>query len=190
MTRKEESQLIESIIHGDVHAFSLLVDQYRDHAFTLALRIVKSREDAEEVSQDAFYKAYRHLKKFKHESSFSTWLYRIVYNTALSKIKKQRLQAETMEQAHLQIAEEHAINGLSDLVAADRKKYLNLAMERLPKEEASLLSLQYTQDKDMLEIAEITGLTHGNVRVKLTRARKKLFEKLSVLLKKELNSIR
>jgi len=88
MTKLTEENYIENTLKGDSTAFAFLIDKYKDMVFTLALKMVKSREVAEEVSQDAFLKAYKYLSKFKGDSKFSTWLYKIAYNTCLDAIKK------------------------------------------------------------------------------------------------------
>ena len=79
---------INLITQGDTIAFSVLVERYKDLVFTLTYRILKNREDAEEASQDTFIKAYKSLSKFKGDSKFSTWIYKIAYNTSLDRLKK------------------------------------------------------------------------------------------------------
>ncbi|WP_369409860.1 RNA polymerase sigma factor [Wocania arenilitoris] len=79
---------INLVIDGDTNAFSLLVDRYKDLIFTLSLRMMKNREEAEEVSQDTFIKIYKSLHKFKGDSKFSTWIYKVAYNTCLDRLKK------------------------------------------------------------------------------------------------------
>lgn len=74
---------INKILNGDTNAFTVLVDRYKDLVFTLALRMVKNREEAEEVSQDTFIKVYNSLNRFKGDYKFSTWIYRVAYNTCL-----------------------------------------------------------------------------------------------------------
>ena len=87
MDQKDDRYYISKVLEGDMQAFSYLVDKYKDMVFTLAFRILKNRENAEEVAQDSFVKVYQNLKKFKSKSKFSTWLYRIVYNTAISRVR-------------------------------------------------------------------------------------------------------
>ena len=77
-------------LKGDTNAFSILVEKYKTMVFTLALKMVKSREEAEEISQDAFLKAYKYLPNFKGDSKFSTWIYRVAYNTSLDRIKSNK----------------------------------------------------------------------------------------------------
>lgn len=189
MDRDEELLHIKKVIDGDLASFSYLVEDHKQGAFSLALRIVKNQEDAEEVAQDAFLKAYRSLKNFKRESAFSTWLYRIVYNTALSHLRKKQLPTTVLETEHSEYDLGETNRAFTELVREDQRRYLALALEKLSAEEATMINLYYSKEKGMDEIAEIVGLSHGNVRVKLLRTRKKLHGILSGLLKKEMRDI-
>jgi len=188
MPELEDNIYIEKTINGDCHAYGKLVDKYKSRVYTLALRIVKYSPEAEEVAQDAFMKAFKALPKFKKEAKFSTWLYRIVYNTALTKVSKKKLDMMSLDQTHIELNGAHIESG-HQLVVEDRKKYLNHALSQLPEEEAVMINLYYTHDKDMHEIGAIMGMTHGNVRVKLSRSRKKLYALLQNALKHELKNI-
>ena len=79
---------INKILDGDSSAFAVLVDRYKDLVYTLAIRMVKNKEEAEEVAQDTFIKVYKSLAKFKGDSKFSTWIYKVAYNTCLDRLKK------------------------------------------------------------------------------------------------------
>lgn len=188
MSNSEDIITINKVLAGEKAAYAALVNKYKSQAYTLALRVVKNKFDAEEVSQDAFVKAYNSLSKFKQEASFSTWLYRIVYNTALTKINKKQLDTATIDEAHYQV-EDNLANTMGNLLSEDRKTYVKKAINQLSDEEAVLVNLYYTHEKDMSEIAGITGLTHVNVRVKLSRIRDKLLSILQKELKGETRSI-
>ncbi len=189
MEREDELYYIEKVIAGDLASFSYLVDKYKQRAYTLALRIVRNEQDAEEVSQDAFLKAFRALKKFKRQSSFSTWMYRIVYNTALSRIRKRRTYTMSLDTEHLEISVDSTTQVYRTLLNEDRKKFLNIAIGKLSEEESTLIDLYYNHEKPMDEIGIIMNLSHVNVRVKLFRARKKLHIYLDKVLKTELKDI-
>ncbi len=90
MTTNDENILIAAIKNGDTRAYAQLVDRYKDLVYTLALRMLKHREEAEEVAQDTFIKVFKSLDKFKGDSKFSTWIYRVAYNTCLDTIKKNK----------------------------------------------------------------------------------------------------
>lgn len=188
MTNKEDLFIINKVIAGDTSAYAMLVNKYKSYTYTLALRVVKNKFDAEEVSQDAFMKAYKALKNFKKDASFSTWLYRIVYNTALSKIKKKQLETTSIEDSHFEVSD-HFADSMANLVREDRSQYIKKTIDQLSAEEAVLINLYYTHEKDMNEIGEITGLTHVNVRVKLSRIRNKMLGLLQKMLVGEAKSI-
>lgn len=188
MSNTEDAVYINKVLTGKKSAYAALVNKYKTQAYTLALRVVKNKFDAEEVSQDAFLKAYKSLAKFKQEASFSTWLYRIVYNTALTKINKKQLDTASIDNTHLQVHDRFA-DSMSNLLQEDRIKYVKKAINKLKEDEAVLVNLYYTHEKDMSEIADITGLSHVNVRVKLSRIRDKLLGLLENELKGEERSI-
>lgn len=189
MDDEDDLVYIERVIEGETSCFANLVNKYQSRAYTLALRIVKNEEDAEEVSQDAFVKAFRSLSKFKREASFSSWLYRIVYNTALSSIRKKRIETTSLDIEDQKLSVDDTNHSFRELVREDRKKYLKHALDKLSGEEATLIDLFYSHEKNADEIGEIMSLSHGNVRVKLLRARKKLHETLSKLLSKEIREL-
>ncbi|MBT8303345.1 MAG: RNA polymerase sigma factor [Bacteroidia bacterium] len=182
-----DQQLINAILAGDSQSFSTLVDRYKDLVFTLALRMVKHREEAEEVSQDTFIKAFRSLNKFKGDSKFSTWIYRIAYNTCLDRLKKHK-----REQNIIAIDEytEHQVktldNALDALEKAERKQAIQNCLALLPSDDSALLTLFYFEELSLEEIAKIVGLTANNVKVKLYRSRKKLTSILKERLEPEI----
>lgn len=189
MDHEDDLAYIDKIIKGDSSYFAYLVDRYQHKAYALALGIVKNEEDAEEVSQDAFVKAFRSLEKFKRQASFSSWLYRIVYNTALSRLRKKRLDTTPIDFENQNISVDETSNTFYQLVSEDRIKFLEYALNELSKEENTLINLFYNQEKNAEEIGLIMSLSHGNVRVKLLRARKKLHGVLSNVLKQEIREI-
>src|SRR5688500_5845045 len=96
-TGQNDNEIISKVLGGDQQAYAILVDRYQNYVFTLSLRFTKNREDAEEVSQDIFIKAYRALADFKGNSKFSTWLYTIVNNTCISFLRKKKLQSHSLD---------------------------------------------------------------------------------------------
>ncbi|MEX0290363.1 MAG: RNA polymerase sigma factor, partial [Flavobacteriaceae bacterium] len=95
MSHNQDQHYIDRALSGDTRAFEVLIENYKHMVFTLALKMVKNREDAEEVAQDAFIKAYSALSTFKGDSKFSTWLYKIVYYRSLDYLKKNKRQLQT-----------------------------------------------------------------------------------------------
>ena len=167
---------------GDPTAFAWLVKEYKHMAYTIAMRVLRHREEAEEATQDAFVKAYRNLSGYAGDSRFSTWLYSIVYRTAISKLRARR--GPTMD---LDAVPEHAAHwsDRSEVEISDRRSALEFALAQLPEEEATIVSLFYLHEQNIEEIVTATGLTASNVKVKLHRSRKKLFEILQQHLKEE-----
>jgi RNA polymerase sigma factor (sigma-70 family) len=190
MTTKDDNHIIKKIKRGDVGAYSFLIDKYRHMVFTLALQMLKNEADAEEVAQDAFFKAYKALGSFEGRSSFSTWIYRITYRQARSKLRKARNKETSYDFEStdpFQYAENESLNDIME--AQDRSKYLKEALGKIKREEANILTLFYYEEKKVEEIAEITGFSPSNVKVKLFRGRQNLLKALQLTLKKEANSL-
>ena len=177
MDYKEDIFYIGQVLEGKVNAFSHIIERHKDHVFNLALRISGNREDAEEVAQDSFMKAYRALAAFKMKSSFATWLYRIVYNTAVSQLRGRKKGVLSIEEFPADAAD---FRGSSqDEEEADteyRNSLVNFALQKISEEERAVISLYYYEEMDTEEISQVTGFTRQNVKVKLFRARQKMME--------------
>jgi len=190
MNPTKDQIYIEKVLQGDSSSYSYLVDNYKNMVYTIALKIVKNPEDAEEVAQDSFVKAFKQLQSFKGNSKFSTWLYTIVYRTAISKIRKKKLEVTDIDEY---VIENHSIDfsfpQLDLLKVEEQKKYVTFAINTLPEIDALLITLFYLNENTFDEIIQITGLTKTNIKVRLFRARKKLYKELSKLLKTELKTI-
>jgi RNA polymerase sigma-70 factor (ECF subfamily) len=178
---------IGQVLDGKVNAFSHIVDRHKDKAYNLAFRICGNREEAEEIAQDAFLKAFRSLKDFRRKSSFSTWLYRIVYNTAISLVRNRRKGILSLEEFPVDAVDFLDFSS-SEEEAADeyRNSLVNFALQKITEEERGLISLYYYNDLDIEEISEITGTSKSNIKVKLFRIRKKLVEIIGKAVKKNL----
>ena len=173
-------QLISS---GNVRAYAFLVEKHKEMVFTIALKIVHNREDAEEIAQDAFVKAYQSLSGFKYEAKFSTWLYRIVYNSAISKVRKKKLELSPLDDSTINnYSEDKFGNDLLLIDEPDQYELLHKALQSLPEEENVIISLFYQNDHSIEDISTITGLTVANVKVKLHRIRKKLYIEIQKLM--------
>ncbi|EDP95786.1 sigma-70 family RNA polymerase sigma factor [Kordia algicida OT-1] len=176
MTQNTDQDYIEQIRAGNVNAYAMLVTKYKAMTFTLAFRVVGNKEDAEEVAQDTFVKAYKALDSFKGTSKFSTWLYRIVYNTSLDYIKKNK---RVVLSEHIDEINESDIGTMQDamsyLEAKEKKQMIENALLKLPEEERVLLTLFYFEELSLKEISEIVKISYDNVKIKLHRSRKKLY---------------
>jgi RNA polymerase sigma-70 factor (ECF subfamily) len=180
MKKEDELKIIEQVKQGDMLSFRLLVDLHKTLAFNIALQIVRSREDAEEIAQDAFLKAYQSIKSFKGESKFSTWLYRIVFNLAISKTRKKKIETSNIDDVQISDKEiSDAFEAFNTLEKEDRVHQLRDAMNLLKEEESLIITLFYLNENSVEEISTITNFSISNIKVKLHRARKKLFGILS-----------
>ncbi|MEO9805637.1 MAG: sigma-70 family RNA polymerase sigma factor [Reichenbachiella sp.] len=182
-------QLIENIKTGDMSSFEVLVNRHKNFAFTIADRILQNEEDAEEIAHDAFVKLLTSIDKFKGESKFTTWFYRIVMNMAISKTRKKKIRTEDIDNRPDGIAGYSSFEEFGGLNLQDRTYYLNKAVSQLKEEERLLITLYYFDELDMDEIEEVTKIDKGNLKVKIFRARKKLAVHLQRLLPSELESI-
>jgi len=187
MTKLPDQHYITQIIGGNTNAFSVLVDRYKDLIFSLALKMVKNREEAEEVAQDTFIKVFNSLEKFKGDSKFSTWIYKVAYNTCLDRMKKNK-----KDEGNINIDDfsEHLVktmeNALSKMMDEERKKSIQDCLNLLPSDEGFLLTLFYFEDQSLEEIAKIMDITANNAKVKLFRSRKKLASILKEKLEPEI----
>jgi RNA polymerase sigma-70 factor (ECF subfamily) len=181
---------INKVLQGEANAFAYLVNKYKNLVFTVALKIVKNQEDAEEVAQDSFVKAYTKLHTFKGDSKFSTWLYTIVYRNSISKIREKKITTTNIDSY---VIENHKTDfdfpQIEAIKKEEQKKYITEAINNLSETDALLITLYYLNECTVEEIEEITELTKTNIKVKLFRARKKLFIELSLLLKDEVKGI-
>jgi RNA polymerase sigma factor (sigma-70 family) len=176
MKKEEELKIIEQVKQGDLLAFRLLVDMHKTLAFNIALQVVRNREDAEEVAQDAFLKAWQAINSFKGESRFSTWLYRIVFNLAVSKTRKKKMETSHFDEVKISDKEiADALEAFHLQEKEDRVIQLEKALLELREDESLILALFYNHEKTIEDISQITNYSVSNVKVELHRARKKLF---------------
>jgi len=188
--REQDNIYIQSVLNGDREAFAFLVDKYQSMVFTLALRISKNREEAEEISQDTFIKAYQSLKSFQGKAKFSSWLYRIVYNTGISHLRKQDQGRIYLDETDIpETLYTDSKRNHESLSRTEREKYLELALDSLKEDERMFIILYYYEERDLNEIAQIAGITKTNTKVKLFRARKKMLLVLEGYLKEEKYSL-
>lgn len=166
-----DNQVIESVLKGNQSDFEILIDRYKNKAFSMINRILRNKMEAEEVLQDCFIKAYHSLSGFRGEAKFSTWFYRIVYNTTMNrlsgnkrKIEKEMVSIEGDEQIFL--SEE-----INDAEANDLSEFVGGLISQLPANHSSVISLFYLQGFSCEEISSVTGLSVPNVKVTLHRAR-------------------
>ena len=177
MSKAEDYKCIKKVLDGDRQAYSLIVDRYSDRVYSLALKICSCAEDAEEIAQDAFLKAYRSLKSFRYKSSFATWLYRITYNTAITSIRKRRFDTLKIEDFPADSVDFLKENENEEEAEREyQAALLNFAIQKLCAIDRTIISLFYYQESSVEEIAGVVKLSASNIKVRLHRARRKLEE--------------
>lgn len=181
ITIQEENALIDRILAGEERCYAELVDQYKSYAFTIALKIVNDRAEAEEVAQDAFIKAFNYLKNFNRTARFSTWLYRIVFNTAISYKRKRRIVTETIDNKHVENPE----RADAAMERDDKTTFVNEALRKLNEADQLAIQLFYIKEFSLEEVADLMGQNANTIKVRIHRARQRLADELKLLLKKE-----
>jgi len=190
MNKTDDIFYIEAVRKGNVSAFSYLVEKYQNMVYSLALKLLKNTEDAEEMAQDTFIKAFQKLDMYEGKSKFSTWLYSITYNACISELRKRRIQFSSLEEQRFSDQDEMKMNSyLSETKKEDQEKYLNMALGKLPEDDQVLVTLYYYENQSMDDISLITGLTVSNIKVKNHWGRKKMYELLHDMLKEEIYSL-
>lgn len=172
---QEDQYYIDKTLDGDKHAFGKLIQKHEKYAYTLALRIVKSPEEAEEIAQDSFLKVFQRLKTFEGKSKFSTWLFKIIYHESIRRLRKTKQYHISIDQ--IQESEQgqaEFVDGMNLLLEKDRKELVQKALEKLKPAEAAILTLYYLDEQSIKEIEQITNLTEGNIKILLHRGRKSM----------------
>lgn len=183
MDDQEELEYIRQTRAGEHAAYAKLVDRYKTFAYAVALKVLKNQEDAEDVAQESFIKAYQQLHQFEGKAKFSTWLYTIVYRTALAKTRELKVKLFSItDQFRRSFTNDHSTPQLALIQANDEKRSVEQAIANLPETEALLVMLYYIEENSIREIQAITGLSAANIKIKLFRARKKLVRELRLLL--------
>ena len=171
-----DTYYIKRVQSGDTECFACLIDKYSRPIHSLVFRIVGNREDTEELTQDIFMKIYRNLDSFKGESNFSTWIYRIAYNTAISETRKKKYELLSFDDTVINnITESDVANAFGHVDKTEQIESLEKALKDLSPDERALILFFYMKDKSIDEISDITGFSVSNVKTKLHRIRKKLY---------------
>ncbi len=185
-TRLEDAELVRLSQGGDNRAFDELVRRYRDKVYRLSFKILRHEEDASEALQDAFLSAYRGLRNFKSESTFSTWLYRIATNASLMKYRKRRDNHVSLEQSqsHNDDAEPLEVPDWSsqpedDLLDSETRQVMEESVERLPEDLRIVFQRRDVLEESNADVAEALDLSVAAVKSRLHRARKLLRDRLN-----------
>jgi len=189
--KKSDIEIIEIVLAGNQAAYAELIKRHQRYIFTLALRFTRCREDAEEISQDVFIKAYRSLGSYQQTAKFSTWLYTIVYHTAMTHLRRKKLNTSSIDdddtliqlEGYSSESESHSVEKKS------RTFYINKAIAMLMPDDSTIITLFYQGEQSLAEISKIMGMEANTVKVKLHRARFRLKNKLETLLKEEIKEL-
>ena len=190
-TGLNDTEIIGKVLSGDQQAYAGLVNRYQNYVFTLALRFTKNREDAEEVAQDIFIKAYRSLADFRGASKFSTWLYTIVNNTCITFLRKKKLETHSLDNEKMFEVADNQDSGLrANLVEQkSRVAMVNKAITMLGPDDAEIITLFYKAEQTLDEIAQILRLESNTAKVRLHRARTRLKEKMETYFAAEVKDL-
>lgn len=184
MDNSRERGYIEAIQHGDPAPYTFIVEEYQHMAYTIALRILGNVEDAEDIAQESFIKAYQQINQFQFRSKFSTWLYTIVYRTAISKMREGKLNFFSISD---EVDDQYTSNSpqMEQLQAKQEQQLVKQAILKLPRTEALMITLFYLNENSVKEIQEITGLSSALIKIRLFRGRKRLERELKGLNKNQ-----
>lgn len=190
-TGLNDTEIISKVLSGDHQAYAVLVNRYQNYVFTLTLRMVKTREDAEEVAQDVFIKAYKYLVNFRGDSKFTTWLYTIVNNTCISFLRKKKLDIHSLDNEKVFEVADSQDSGLRANMVEQKSKLVmvNNAISLLNADDAEIITLFYKAEQTLDEIGVILGLETNTAKVRLHRARTRLKEKMETHFAEEVKDL-
>lgn len=177
----DEKTIIQRVLDGDQEAFAQLVQQYEKPVYNLCLRMAGNSDDAQDLAQEAFLKAWRGLRFYKFEATFSTWLYRLTSNVCIDFLRQQKRRPTTSltvgdeedESAELEIQDQTPLPE-EQVVHREQHKAITEAMNKLDEEFRMLLTLRVMEERSYEQIAEIMDLKVGTVKSRISRAREKL----------------
>lgn len=183
MNNQDDNLLIRKILDGNTAVYTVIVDRYKDLVYSVVHKILKNQEEAEETAQDTFLKAYQALPGFKQEARFSTWLFRIAYNTAISRTRKKQITTTAIDDKLIEnYSTDDFRENLSQSEPEEQLNALQKAMLTLGTEDQMLVNFFYHNRLSVDEISSVTGLSEANVKVKLHRIRRKLYSEMQALM--------
>ncbi|MDZ4809917.1 MAG: RNA polymerase sigma factor [Bacteroidota bacterium] len=190
-TGLNDNEIISKVLSGDYQAYAGLVNRYQNYVFTLTLRIVKNREDAEEVAQDVFIKAYKYLADFRGASKFTTWLYTIVNNTSISFLRKKKLDIHSLDNEKIFEMADNQDSGMRANMVEQKSKLamVNEAIGLLNPDDAQIITLFYKAEQSLEETAQVLGIEVNAAKVRLHRARTRLKEKMETYYAEEVRNL-
>lgn len=190
-TETSDNEIITRVLRGEQALYSDLVKRHQNFVFTIALRYTPNREDAEEIAQDVFVKAYRSLADFRGESKFSTWLYTIVTTTCITFLRRKKLDVHSLDNEKVfEVADNQNSSFRANQVEQKSKvQMINEAIKLLSVDDARIITLFYQGEQSLEEIGRIIGAEPNTVKVKLHRARQRLKEKMEKHFSEEVKDL-
>jgi RNA polymerase sigma factor (sigma-70 family) len=175
-----DNEIIREVLQGQQSRYAELVKRYQNFVFSVVLRYTESREDAEELSQDIFVKAYKYLCDFRGDSKFTTWLYTIVTTTCISFLRKKKQEVQSLDNEKVFAMADNLDSGVraNTIEQKSRATMVHRAIALLSPDDAQIISLFYQGEQSLEEISKIMGLETNTVKVRLHRARTRLREKM------------
>ena len=174
MRNLSDQEIIDSVRKGNDSDYSIIINRYKNKAFSMLKRMLKNEFESEEVLQDCFLKAYNSLNAFKGEAKFSTWFYRIVYNTALTRLSSQKRKTETemtSVEDHFNLESEYRSD---EIEKKDVNQLIHDTVNKLPERYSAIITMFYLNEMSIEEISEVMQITVSNVKVMLHRSRNAL----------------
>ncbi len=186
-----DNEIITRVLRGEGQLYAELVKRYQNFVFTIALRYTPVREDAEEIAQDVFVKAYKALGDFRGESKFSTWLYTIVNSTSITFLRKKTLDTRSLDNENVFETADSQVSGLTANQVEQKSKIamVTKAIQLLSPDDAKLITLFYKAEQSLEEIGQILGIEPNTVKVKLHRARQRLKEKMEIYFRQDIKDL-
>jgi RNA polymerase sigma-70 factor (ECF subfamily) len=172
-----DEDLVRTILDGDNQSFHLIIERYKNMVFSICLRLISEREEANDQAQEIFIKVFQNLRKFRERSRFSTWLYRIAYNHCIDYLRgsHRKLNMVNLDQIPDTVGEPD-----DPLEIEQDERALIEVLRELNSSDQLLVMLYYYENQSVREIAEITGLSESNVKMRMFRLRKKIRQELIV----------
>lgn len=190
-TGPTDNEIISRVLQGDQQAYAGIVNRYQNFVFTITMRYTDNREDAEEIAQDVFIKAYRSLADFRGASKFSTWLYTIVTTSCITFLRKKKLDTHSLDNEKVFELADSQDSGFKANQVEQKSKVamVNEAIKMLSPDDARLITLFYKGEQSLDEIGTIIGADPNTVKVKLHRARARLKDKMEKYFKQEVRDL-
>ncbi len=180
MEQAREDELVRQAQRGDAEAFAALVALHQRFCYNLALQSLGDAREAEDVTQEAFLRAWQALPRFRRQARFRTWLYRIVSNLCYTHLPRLRRDMEALDDDALgEMPTEQPEDPLSNLQVEERRAYLHAEIDRLPESQRVIVLLRYREELAYEEIADILDIPLGTVKIGLFRARQRLCQALA-----------